>query len=65
MKEFLCCFGLGTREHLCGQTFLTDCAAVHDDDARTDLSHDVNVVRDEKERSAALTVDISEQFQYL
>ena len=45
-------------QDFCRGSFFADPAFVHDDNARTDLSYDVDVVRDEKERGVLLPVDV-------
>ena len=40
------------------RAFFADPAVVHDYQSRTDLSYDVNVVRDKKERRMVFTVDV-------
>ena len=51
-------FGSGVGQDFCRGSFFADPAFVHNDNARADLSYDVDVVRDKKERRVTLAVDV-------
>ena len=51
-------FRLRIVQHIGRYAFFADHAVAHDDDPGCDLSYDVNVVRDEKERRVLLPVDV-------
>ena len=48
-------------QDFCRGSFFADPAFVHDENARTDLSYDVDVVRDKKERRVTLAVDVGHE----
>ena len=55
-------FGFRICENVSCISFFADPAAVHNYNARTDLSDDVNVMSDKKECGAALPVDVRHEF---
>ena len=58
-------FGSGVCQDFCRGPFFADPAFVHNDNARTDLPYDVDVVRDKKERRVTLSVDVCHELQEL
>ena len=51
-------FRLRIVQHIGRYAFFADHAVAHDDDSGRDLSYDVDVVRDKKERCMLLSVDV-------
>ena len=61
-KEGGSCFRLRIVENVGGYAFFADLTVAHDDNSGRDLSYDMDVVRDEKERGVLLPVDVRNEF---